>query len=492
MGLISRIRSFFMGRFSSSRLEKVFDIRIQAQPDMGEFISDWQKVYQGNPDWVGPGDDQIPFTIDLASTIACDIATKATSEVSIMPAGSEDALLEDFIREEILSSELRRQTEYGLAMGAFIARPYFDVETQTICLSWYSPDLFVPVAWKGRRCISGIFIDQFEESKGDGVSKWYTKLELQKWTYGKDGRGGSVDITVKAFSSDDPNELQREIPLSIVPRWADITASAHIDNLTSPLFVYASTPFSNNKSLNSKIGVSLYKDGMAHLQEIDRTWCALQWEREFTEGKVFVDQDMLPTKRDKDGVLHTKINGKDKRIYAVMEANGSIPKFMEVFAPNIRQGDIVSMLKTHLSLLCTACHLDSGAYIYDEATNAVTATEVRTKNQQTYQTIVDVQNNMLTPAIDRIVEATRQMQLLYGLPSFRDGLKVNISYGDSILIDTESDKQNAQRETQMGLRSKLNYLMEYRGLSEEDARRELELIDSETPQQIDFFGGGNG
>ena len=43
----------------------------------------------------------------------------------------------------------------------------------------------------------------------------------------------------------------------------------------------------------------------------------------------------------------------------------------------------------------------------------------------------------------------------------------------------------------MGLRSKLNYLMEYRGLSEEDARRELELIDSETPQQIDFFGGGN-
>ena len=45
------------------------------------------------------------------------------------------------------------------------------------------------------------------------------------------------------------------------------------------------------------------------------------------------------------------------------------PKFMEVFSPAIRQSDYVSMIKTHLSLLCTACHLDSGAYIYDEATN---------------------------------------------------------------------------------------------------------------------------
>lgn len=491
MGLISRIRSFFMGRFSSSRLEKVFDIRIQAQPDMGGFVSDWQKAYQGNPDWVGPGNDQIPFSLDLASTIVNDIAMKTVSEAAIAPDGADDALLGAFIGDEVMP-ELRRQTEYGLAMGAFIARPYFDTETHRICLSWYSPDLFVPVAWNGRRCISGIFIDQFEESKGDGISKWYTKLELQKWTYGRDGLGGSVDISVKAFSSDDPNELQREISLSDVPRWADITASAHIDNLSSPLFVYAPTPFSNNKNLNSKMGVSLYKDGMTHLQEIDRTWNALRWEREFTEGKIFVDQDMLECERTKDGELRTKINGKDKRIYTVMEANGSIPKFMEVFSPAIRQSDYVSMIKTHLSLLCTACHLDSGAYIYDEATNAVTATEVRTKNQQTYQTIVDVQNNMLTPAIDRIVEATRQMQLLYGLPSFREGLKVNVSYGDSILIDTESDKQNAQRETQMGLRSKLNYLMEYRGLSEEDARRELELIDSEAPQQIDFFGGGNG
>lgn len=473
-------------RFSKTKLEKVFDIRIQSPYDMCDLITDWQRAYQGNPTWVGNGNNDVSYTLGLASTIVNDLAMKTVSE-AVIASDSSDALLEDFVENEIMA-ELRRQSEYGLAMGAFIARPYYDAETNRICLSWYSPDRFVPVAWNGHRCISGIFIDQIEETS-NGNTQWYTKLELQKWTFGKDGIGGSVSISVKAYVSNSPDELSREIPLSSVPQWASISAEATINNLMSPLFVYASTPFSNNKDLNSKLGVSLYKDGMPHLEELDRIWNALAWEREFSEGKIFVDEDMMSTERKADGTLRTKINGKDKRIYTLMEANGAVNKYMEVFAPNIRQADYVAMLKTNLSLLCTACHLDSGAYVYDEATGAITATEVRTKEQKTYQTIVDIQSHMITPAIKKIIEAVRQMQMLYNVPSFSD-TEISVSYGDSILLDAESDKQNAQRETQMGLRSKMNYLMEYRGLSEDEARKELAQIEAETPAQVDFFSGG--
>ena len=487
MSLFSRIRNWMMNRFDSKKIEKVFNIRISSPMDMNRLIEEWQNAYQGVPSWCGDGRDQLPYTLNLASTLANDIAMKATSEVTIGQLATADKLLDQFVADEIMP-ELRKQTEYALAMGSFIVRPFYDAETGKVSLSWYSADRFIPVDWSGHRCVSGIFIDQIEEHD-NGSTTYYTKLELQKWHFGKDGVGGSVDITVKAFKADTPNELTREIPLTSVPQWASIIPSAHINDLTSPLFVYAPTPFSNNKSFNSKAGVSLYKDGMAHLEEIDRVWNALRWEREFTEGKIFVDQDMMEVERKANGDLVTKINGKDKRIYTVMEANGSIPKFMEAFSPAIRQGDYTAMLKTNLSLLCTACHLDSGAYVYDENAGAVTATEVRTRNQKTYQTIVDLQTHTLTPALKRIIESVRQMQMLYDVPAFEEGADIEVSYGDSILIDAESDKQNAQRETQLGLRSKMNYLIQYRGLSEEDARKELAQIETEAPQQIDFFGG---
>ena len=82
------------------------------------------------------------------------------------------------------------------------------------------------------------------------------------------------------------------------------------------------------------------------------------------------------------------------------------------------------------------------------------------------------------------------MQLLYEIQNFGD-IDLNVAFGDSILVDVETDKQNAQRETTLGLRSKLNYMMEYRGLSEEDAKKELAVISSEQPEQVDFFNGGN-
>ena len=67
-------------------------------------------------------------------------------------------------------------------------------------------------------------------------------------------------------------------------------------------------------------------------------------------------------------------------------------------------------------------------------------------------------------------------------------MDVSIGYGDSILVDSDSEKENAKDEVQLGLRSKKSYLMEYRNLSEEDAEKELEQIRNESPVEMDYFG----
>lgn len=476
-----------MNVLDTNRIEKAFNIKIASDLDMNDLIEDWLKTYQGQPKWVGAGKDQLLHSLNVASTMCRDLSAKAVSEIEIADNNKDNELFQQFVEDEV-HQQIRQQLEYGLASGAFVCRPYYDPQTNRITLSWYTADRFIPVEWSGKRCVSGVFIDRDLVKKNEATTCW-TKLELQKWTFGKDGVGGSVDITVKLFKSSSDTTIGEEVPLNSYEKWADITPTAHIEDLTAPLFVYAPMPFANNKQFNSHTGVSLFKDGMSQLEHIDRCYDALNWELQSSEKKIFVDEQMVETVRTENGEIVPRMDSKDKRLYKVMDAQGAVAKYMDIYAPDIRQADITATLKTQLSLLCSACGLDSGAYVYDEQAQAVTATEIRTKNQKTYQTICDIQRWTITPAINQIAVAVNALQELYEIPSIGE-VDVALGFGDSILVDAETDKQNAQREVQMNLRSKLNYLMEYRGLSEEEAKKELALIQSEQPEQVDFFGNG--
>jgi A118 family predicted phage portal protein len=138
-----------------------------------------------------------------------------------------------------------------------------------------------------------------------------------------------------------------------------------------------------------------------------------------------------------------------------------------------------------------ACHLDAGAYVYDQASNAITATEVRSKQQQTYGTIVDIQDQMIEPFIRAFVDTVRALQDLYDLERvIPKEVELGIDFGDSVLTDEETDRSNAQAEVTTGLRSKQSYLMEYRGMTEEQALQEIERIKAETPVFTGFFDAG--
>ena len=486
MNWLARIRNWIMERFDKNRIERDFNVRIASDMDMQDLIEAWLNAYQGRPAWVGDGDTQVLHTLNVASTMCRDLANKAVSEIEISDNAKTNEAFMQFVDDE-LTQQIRDQLEFGLATGAFICRPYYDAEMNRISLSWYTADRFIPVDWSGKRCVSGIFIDQDVVTDNSNTTVW-TKMELQKWNFGKDGVGGSVDITVKLYKSSSLGSLGNEVDLSQYEKWSAITPSAHIDNLQAPLFVYAPMPFTNNKAPNSKAGVSLYKDGMSQLEQIDRNWDDLNWELQSSQNKVFVDEQMLETIRTDKGEIVPRLDSKDKRLLKVMDAGGAVNRYMEVFSPAIRQADITATLKTNLSLLCTACGLDSGAYVYDETAQAVTATEIRTKNQKTYQTICSIQKWTVSPALTSIIKAVGEMQDLYEVTNF--GVEdLNVAYGDSILVDVETDKQNAQREVTLSLRSKLNYMMEYRGLSEEDARKEIAVIATEKPEEVDFFNG---
>lgn len=479
MGIKDKIRGWLMSLLRlDNTIQKTLGVRPQIAQDMQECISAWKDIYTKNPPWLDAAKGK---TLALGSVVCSDVAKKAIGELSVTASsnGGEDAVARDFFEESIMPF-IRQQTEYALAMGGVVMRPWFDVYSSSIKVGWYTADQVIPTAWHNRKLTGCILIDSYTYDDS-GNTKVYTKLE----SHGVD-ENGVYSIKTKVFRSATQGTLGQEVPLSEVPLWANITPVVTIENPVASTFVYIATPWANNEAVNSPVGCSLYKDAVSTFEEIDLTWASLRWERESGEAAVFINDSMVKTKLSSDGHRVDVMSPVEKRMYRRLEGKEDL---VEKWTPELRFEAYISNIKFNLSLACTQMHLDSGAYIFDESAGVVTATEIIAKQQQTYGTLVDIQKQMLEPAIRDIVDVVRQLQMLYSLPSIAPNVEIGIDFGDSILVDEESDRTNAQAEVALGLRSKLSYLMEYRGMSEDEARREQSLISAEQPSiDLNMFG----
>lgn len=469
MGIIDKIialRQKSRAQVSSTSIERAFHVNLQDVYDLHDLVESWKDVYLGIPEWVGGDKTQVKDSLNVASMIVGDIATKCVSELSL-ESHSKD--MKDFFQKEI-KMQIREQLEYALAMGAVAVRPYLDVEGK-IRLAWYSADRFIPTQWDGNRCVGGIFFEQTEQIE-DGVTIFYTKLEMHEWLF------SGVRVSVKLFRSKTSGDLGEEVSLSRVKKWENLDAEFENVNCKHPLFCYIKTPFANNKALGNKTGVSIYKDAIGTLEAVDRTWDNLKWELESATARIFIEEDAIPMEIDRKGNRRINLNAKDLKMFTVLDSHEG-KGIIDVYAPPIRQADIVATLKLHLSMLCASMHLDSGAYVYDDSKQMVTATEISTKEQKTYQTITDIQKWTIEPSIKYILEAVNEMSGIFHLDKFSTE-NYSLSFGDSILHDEQSMKITAQQEVQYGLRSTKSYLMEYRHLSEEEADKEIEALKKET------------
>jgi A118 family predicted phage portal protein len=462
---------------------KQMGVSPQYSASMPTLIESWRDAYQGNPSWIGTNDKSLGFP-----TVVCwDIAKKAIGELEIgaslpTPEGQKNIAheaTEELIKRRI-KPFLRSQVEYALAMGGVVARPWYDQDAKKVRVGWYTADMALPTAWDGKKLTGVVLIDRIVREK-DGSKTIYTKLESIQpnqsgWT-----------ISTKLYKSTTEGQLGTEVPLATITQWAEITPEVPILGDVCP-FTYMATPWANNQDFNSAQGTSLFRDAMDKLQELDRTYTNLCWEVESGKAAVFVDDSMIevdpldPTK-DKLGPL-------ERRLYRKLSSTEG-KDLLEPYSPPLRVEQLNAALKTQLSIICMACHLDVGAYVYDQAAQAVTATEVRTKQQQTYGTIVDIQDQMIRPFVSELVDNIRALQMLYiddANAWIPEDILLGFDFGDSILVDEQSDRANAQVEVATGLRSKLAYLMDYRGMTDTEALAEIERIKAETPVVSGFFG----
>lgn len=302
-------------------------------------------------------------------------------------------------------------------------------------------------------------------TKGD---KRYTRLEVHTL------EDTNYTIENKAYVTESYNSsmLGREISLFEVSEWADLEPRTVIENIEKPLFAYYKVPLTNNIDAKTCLGVSVYNKAIDSIRKADVQASRLDYEYESAERSIYADIDALRNQE-----------GKERRSKIVKTLNTGEDGFYKEFSPTLRDEGFIRGLNKIKQEIEFQCNLAYGT-ISDPNTVDKTATEINASKQRSYASVSQMQNS-LEKALKHLVYILDVYCDLYELAPAGE-YEVSAEWDDSIIVDTESEQRIRLQETNLGLGSKLDYLMWRYGLTEEQAQEKLDRIKQEKSENEIF------
>ena len=413
-------------------------------------------------------------SLHLGSTIAKELARIVCSEINLVVQGeSERAKYLNKIAK-FIEQRLARYTEQGIALGTGVLKPTVNTQhdTPTLGIQFVRLSDFLPLQVnEDDACVDSIFLSDItnEESK-------YTRLERHTIT------DKGYKVTNLAFESvaSDTFGLGHPIELSKVPEWADLKPEAELDHVTTPLYGLYTNPIANLNNLDSPLGMSLYSTSKDLLEEADLVWEQIWFEVKSGERKIFA----APSAFDRlNGDTYTM-----KRFYRELDVEDA--NFIHDFSPALRNAEMSSRLQEIMRRIEENCGLSYGI-ISDPVEVAHTATEVKHSKERLMATVTSIQNAMHT-ALNFTMQECSDLCDLYGITPAGDWELV-CEWDDSVIESREEKSARALQELQNGLIDEVEYFVQTRGMSLEEATQYVDEIKKRKPakpQGVDWFGGG--
>ena len=288
-----------------------------------------------------------------------------------------------------------------------------------------------------------------------------------------------LTIKNKAYKTTVHNSsvLGDQIALSQVREWAAIQEETEINNVNRLLGGYFRIPIANPIDNTSPVGVAIFANAIDTLEEIDKQFSRTLWEYEGSE--LAIDVDELMFKKDKVG---NPILPKGKeRLYRTIDIDGEKTSKWNVFSPEIRDTPLFNGLNELLRQCESQCGLAFGTISKIENIEK-TATEIKSSKQDYYVTVSDVQGSLQT-ALEDLVYSIDVLMSLYGIKHKVDA-DVSFDWDDSILVDSEKKQAQALVEKNAGLIDDIEYFVQTRDYSEEEATEYVNKMRERSKQQL--------
>ncbi|MFL8951095.1 phage portal protein [Helcococcus kunzii] len=444
--------------FPVDSVDKALDIKIPVNAEMSQAIKRWKDLYLDKADYIKPDTKKIGLPATIASEFARLVTIEMKSEITTK---EKENKLNDFYQDVL--EKIRIQTEYAVAMGGLIMKPYLD-DTK-ISVEFVKADRFAPVGFTDGKMTSVVFIEQFMD--GDNT---YTRLELHELA------GTNYYVTNRAFKKGPKDygktSFGREIKLSAVEDWKDLEEQVKIESIERPLFSYLKMPLANNIDPDSNLGVSVYSRSESLIQEATEMWDRINWEFKAKEVALEVSEDML-----RNGKLP---EGKERlfRKY-VIDKHGD-DTFYNVFSPEIRDSSHYNGFNKILQRIEFNCGLAYGT-LSDVQEVEKTAEEIKTSKQRSYATVSDIQKS-LEQALDQLVYGMYAFAKYYKIGDYKD-YEISFEWDDSIIVDRKTDANLMLQELAAGLIKPEYYLMYRYGVTESQAK---EMLPTSENMQTDY------
>lgn len=459
--------------FGKETIKSTLNVDVAISNDMANAITLWERIYENEAPWIKK--DEIE-SLELGAAIANEFTRLTTLEMKSEITGSARA---EFLNKEYkkMLEKLNDNLEIGNAVGGLVFKPY--VKENKIYIDLVKGSNFYPTEFDSSgNIIAGIFTSQL--NKGEFV---YTRLEYHKF-YEK-GIENDINYVIRnvVYKSNDKSILGTKVNLIDVAEWQNIQEETAIKYIEKPLFSYYKPPIANNIDAQSPLGISVYARAVNLIKKADIQFGRIDWEYEASEKAVYVDE--LATKPAQDKKKNFAINKLKGRLYKTLNTGTEKSDFFKDYSPDIRDEALWRGLNKILQRIEFNVGLAYGT-LSEPSMVDKTATEINASKQRSYATVSRMQEN-LQKALENLIYAMDALATLYNLAP-QGKCETSFNWDDSLIVDTEREQTLQMQEVNVGLRSKLKYIMFRYGLTEEQAKQELELINQEKQSNAEIFG----
>lgn len=442
---------------SKSTVEEALKVKTAVSFEMEAAMNLWLKIFTNNAPWL----NEEVRSLQLGASIAEEFARLITLEMKSEVTGSTRA---DYINQHYqkVLEDLKSELALFNAVGGGFFKPY--VKANKFYIDYIPQTDCKPLKFDSAGNITSmVFSSQI--TKGDKI---YTRLE----THTLQGTDYIIENKVYVTESYNSTMLGRISSLSEVTEWSELSEKTIIQNIERPLFAYYKVPLSNNIDTKSCLGPSVYHKAIDSIRKADIQASRLDYEYESAERSIYADIDALRNQE-----------GKERRSKIVKTLNTGEDGFYKEFSPTLRDEGFIRGLNKIKQEIEFQCNLAYGT-ISDPNTVDKTATEINASKQRSYASVSQMQNS-LEKALKHLVYILDVYCDLYELAPAGE-YEVSAEWDDSIIVDTESEQRIRLQETNLGLGSKLDYLMWRYGLTEEQAQEKLDRIKQEKSENEIF------
>lgn len=398
--------------------------------EMWDAMHTWLAVFYNDPEW---GRNNKTHLTKFAGVLTGYAATLATNEIKLgIGKSARGAFIEDQLKRFALN-DIRTIIQKAAAGGYVVLKPY--VYGANIYTDVTMPDNFFPTRIQGNTTEAGFFT--YAAHVGD---KKYIRMEFH------DLQPDGVHIRNEAYEEHSIIK-GRAVPLATVPEWAKILPEYVVTGAKRPLYAILKMPFANQVDPASKLPVSLYAQAMGSLREIDRIFTEFLWEIKSGKRKQIIDETAVqtmpgarPERKEGEKPRRESIPGyytKDQ--YLVLNMGKNATKLYDDYTPEMRIEKYQLALNIQLRLMEAQCQLSAETFTFDIKTGeAKTATEVVSKDTETYNTIKTIQENGLKQGLLDLVEIYNIYTDIYSLAP-GGTIDPSVEFGDSIFEDTNTE-----------------------------------------------------